>query len=207
MMNKIVKFDMNKISSMKDIEIARNEIAEIVKKINELEVAFEREEFKHILEKEKCEPTRNMEICKLYDIEGSLGRTFVDAIEKLGFSGYGSKELPDGRYMNGFENERFLIRGNTYNEDDCECGYDDTVCDNYNDVEGDIGFHGVDCLCCRGINFWHKPTNLKITWYKGALRGAFSNKPVDEKYLRAVMDDCVNNFDKDSVLNERIIEC
>ena len=200
-MDKMITFNMEQIRTLKDLQQTRNELNLILEKLNGLEETFKKEEFKRILEGEKSEPIREMEICTLHPVDRDLQDIFINGLNCIGFSSYGDKSLSNGKRIIEFENERFLIRANTYNEDDCNCGYDDIENDQYIDTNNDIGFHGVDCICSRGINFWHKPTNLKIIWYKYALRDAYSNKPITRTYLEALIADCVNNFDKDEVIN------
>lgn len=42
-------------------------------------------------------------------------------------------------------------------------------------------------------HFWHKPSGLKVAWYKYPLRGAASNMPITHEQFRAVLYDCMNS--------------
>jgi len=41
-------------------------------------------------------------------------------------------------------------------------------------------------------NFWHKPSGLKISWYKYPLRSAESNMEISHEQFYAVLKDCMN---------------
>lgn len=43
-------------------------------------------------------------------------------------------------------------------------------------------------------HFWHKPSGLKVAWYKYPLRGAAANMPVTHAQFRAVLYDCMNSI-------------
>lgn len=42
-------------------------------------------------------------------------------------------------------------------------------------------------------HFWHKPSGLKIAWYKYPLRGVTANFQVTHEQFRAVLYDCMNS--------------
>lgn len=42
-------------------------------------------------------------------------------------------------------------------------------------------------------HFYHKPSGLKVYWYKYPLRGAMSNMPITHAQFRAVLYDCTNS--------------
>ncbi len=42
-------------------------------------------------------------------------------------------------------------------------------------------------------HFYHKPSGLKIAWYKYPLRGVTSNMPISHAQFRAVLYDCMNS--------------
>ena len=52
---------------------------------------------------------------------------------------------------------------------------------------------GVNCL--EFPNFYHKPSGLRIDWYKYPLRGANSNIKLTPKKLRAVLYDCLDSWE------------
>ena len=130
---------------------------------------------------------------------------FVESIMKMGFDGYGKyekSELEDNIY----ENSVFLLRPYSWRDSDCICGLDEEESDLFYekeneklDINTDIGFHSIDCYNSsdRVVNFWYKPTNLKIHWYKYPFRSASSNQEITYEYLEAIMNDC-----KKSMLND-----
>ena len=42
-------------------------------------------------------------------------------------------------------------------------------------------------------HFHHKPSGLKVYWYKYPLRGAMSNMSITHEQFRAVLYDCMNS--------------
>ena len=60
----------------------------------------------------------------------------------------------------------------------------------------ELGLHAIDCYNCgdRVVNFWYKPTNLKIYWYKYPMRSAGANQEITTEYLEAVLEDCKNSL-------------
>lgn len=42
-------------------------------------------------------------------------------------------------------------------------------------------------------HFYHKPSGLKISWYKYPLRGVMSNMDITHSQFRAVLYDCMNS--------------
>lgn len=42
-------------------------------------------------------------------------------------------------------------------------------------------------------HFWHKPSGLKIEWYKYPLRSPMSNKEITHEQFYAVLHDCINS--------------
>lgn len=43
-------------------------------------------------------------------------------------------------------------------------------------------------------HFYHKPSGLKVYWYKYPLRGAASNMNITPEQFRAVLYDCMNSI-------------
>ena len=43
-------------------------------------------------------------------------------------------------------------------------------------------------------NFEHKPTGLKIAWYKYPMRDAYSNQNVDIDEFKRILDDCASSM-------------
>ena len=55
-----------------------------------------------------------------------------------------------------------------------------------------------DCPQCgthTQVNFWHKPTDLKVVWYKYPMRAAELNQPLTLEAFTAVVDACVASLD------------
>lgn len=50
-------------------------------------------------------------------------------------------------------------------------------------------FHTKDCELIKP-NFWYKPTNLVIEWYKYPLRDSYSNRPFNEMELKEIFKVC-----------------
>ena len=58
--------------------------------------------------------------------------------------------------------------------------------------------------CCVVLpNFWHKPTGLKISWYKYALRDSYSNQEVDQNLLKKVFASCKASIRKQSDVQKK----
>ena len=64
-----------------------------------------------------------------------------------------------------FENDTFMVRPYSWDENDT-----------------------------NDYHFFHKPSGLKIAWYKYPLRGAYSNLPITPEQFRAVLYDCTNSI-------------
>lgn len=43
-------------------------------------------------------------------------------------------------------------------------------------------------------HFWHKPSGLKVEWYKYPLRSPMSNKEITHEQFYAVLHDCMNSI-------------
>ena len=70
-----------------------------------------------------------------------------------------------GRDGNDFENNTFKIKSYDWNDDD------------NNDY-----------------HFWHKPSGLKIYWYKYPLRSPMSNMEITHEQFLSVLRDCFNSL-------------
>lgn len=44
------------------------------------------------------------------------------------------------------------------------------------------------------VNFWHKPSNYKMTWYKYPMRDAYANMEIDANQFVQVLKDCLNSY-------------
>lgn len=70
----------------------------------------------------------------------------------------------------------------------CTCGVDNEFskwCEN--------NYHKEDCRLLQP-NFWYKPTNLKIMWYKYALRDAYANQDISIDEFRKILKHCVKSY-------------
>lgn len=72
-----------------------------------------------------------------------------------------------------------------YKSAKCTCGFIDRYKEKLEELKSRWGEdlrHKDDCMLERP-NFWHKPTGLKLMWYKYPLRSAYSNRKVDQREL------------------------
>ena len=208
-MDKILKEIGNIISSTDSIKERKrilmelqNHIDVLLKTTNQLE---DKEIFKNYLNSYK--PSENEDEYTLENkcfVNRDLQEVFVTLLNKMDIDGYGMYEgnIPENlkdEYRKsfdcgGYENDTFYIR--PYNWSgmdycDCNCGLDDKL--EEDDVSSyDVGFHAKNCERWD-INFYYKPTNLKIEWYKYALRGAYSNQNLNETIIRLVLQDCMDS--------------
>ena len=52
--------------------------------------------------------------------------------------------------------------------------------------------HKDSCLLVRP-NFWYKPEDFTIMWYKYPLRDSYSNKEISLKEFKAIIDKCIES--------------
>ena len=74
----------------------------------------------------------------------------------------------------------------------CTCDYDKR----YENWLKEIGYpeeHKDDCLLVKP-NFYYKPTDFKIKWYKYPLRDSYSNRPITLKEFKHIIDDCIKSL-------------
>jgi len=64
----------------------------------------------------------------------------------------------------------------------CDCSYKKRW---HDFLESRGGYHRADCEVIQP-NFFYKPSNLRIMWYKYPLRDSYSNRPFDEKELKEI---------------------
>lgn len=185
--------DINLDNYKKAVKDINNFKRELDKKYNNLKLEVGRS----VINELKSNPIREIEYCDLYSVDrDNIQRLFCQKIMDMGFDSDGSYDglKPD----EWFENDTFLLRPYNWGDSDCSCGLDDEEAEySFNNNEHrDLGFHAIDCYSCadRIVNFWYKPTNLKITWYKYPMRSAYSNQNVDVDYINAVLDDCKNSM-------------
>ena len=91
---------------------------------------------------------------------------FSRFLDSCGFDMYGAY-YNGKRLLDEFENETFIIR--TY-------------------------YWGEDEKKKLLPNFEHKPTGLKIAWYKYPMRDAYSNQNVDIDEFKSILDDCASSM-------------
>lgn len=162
--------------------------------------ALKMEMGKALLEDLKTEPIRSIENCTLHKVERfGIQELFCESIEDMGFDSYGFYNSLENEEL-WFENDTFMLRPYSWSESDCSCGLDEKENEYYlsNNKHKDLGLHAIDCYNCsdRIVNFWYKPTNLKIYWYKYPMRSAYANQKINYNYLRAMLDDCKNSMKK-----------
>lgn len=90
---------------------------------------------------------------------------FESQVNKILWYSIFDEEYPYGRDGNNFENDTFKVK--SYNWDD----------------EDDNDYH-----------FWHKPSGLKIYWYKYPLRSPMSNMEITHEQFLDVLRDCFNSL-------------
>lgn len=184
------------------------EINSFKKKANDIYEGLKKEKGKELIKSRLSEAIEGIEKCEIYGVErGDLQRIFYEYISSMGFDGYGDydkEDLEDSTY----ENDVFMLRPYSWSDSDCSCGLDEEEADVYyenekNGVKDDValGFHAISCYNCydRVVNFWYKPTNLKIHWYKYPFRSASANQDITLEYLEAVMTHC-----KESMENSKL---
>lgn len=155
---------------------------------------------KSILEDLRTKSIKGIEQCELYEVERpGIQELFCESIEDMGFDSYGFYDRLENEEL-WFENDTFMLRPYSWSESDCSCGLDDREEEYYltNGKRKELGLHAIDCYNCsdRIVNFWYKPTNLKIYWYKYPMRSAYANQKINYNYLRAVLDNCKDSMKK-----------
>ena len=116
-----------------------------------------------------------------YPVSRSLENEFVSGLYELGFDRYGV--IIDDESFLFSENIRFDPEGGPY--------YDDGILTVRPYYWGDDDF--LESL----PNFVFKEDGLEISWYKYALRGAFSSRPLDSSYIRSVFDRILRKREED----------
>jgi hypothetical protein len=94
-----------------------------------------------------------------------------------------SPTLADGSWAYGiqFENETFSTFPYYWGDCTCDsCEENDYACE-------------PSCLSMRP-NFYFKPTDLKITWYKYILRGGETNQSIDLSDFKIIIDRCIDSL-------------
>lgn len=199
---------MNLKINLEDINLDNysNIMAEINKFKKEAALKIKKlksEENKKLLLRMKSEPIRGIDYCKIHHIlRDDIQTIFADKINEMEFDSYGfynnmSKNKSNSSSEFWFENDTFMLRPYSWDESDCTCGLDEEEAEKYvSENFRELGFHAIDCYNCgdRIVNFWYKPTNLKISWYKYPMRGALSNQEVTRTYIEAILEDCRNSM-------------
>lgn len=149
------------------------------------------------------EENRNYELCKVFKVDRDLQEIFSDSLLKMGFNHYGDREI-ENEYLTEFENDVFMLKSFSYDSSDCNCGFEDKCYEIDEDCNSEfMGFHDVHCNCNSAPNFWYKPMNLKISWYKYPFRDAYSNYEIDKTMLERIILHCENSFNKTSIKEEK----
>ena len=139
-----------------------------------------------------------------YEVDRDFQGMFSRVLNEINIDVYGSfeGEVPDNIKddyketfeKGGYENDTFYIRPYNWNGisyEDCSCGLDDKL-DELELSKYKHGFHSKDCVAWE-TNFYYKPTDLKIEWYKYPLRSAYSNQTLKREVLEAILKDCVKS--------------
>lgn len=98
------------------------------------------------------------------------GAGYETILARLEFRG----GLPEsGGYGNSFENDTFMIHPYCWCEED-------------------------GCKWCEGVapNFWYKPTDFKIWWYKYPFRGANWTAHISLREFDAMISSCIESLEK-----------
>ena len=141
------------------------------------------------------EENRNYELCKVFKVDRDLQEIFNSSLRLMGFDKYGDKMIGNDKYKNEFENDLYKIKSFSYDDYDCNCGFDEKCFEiDENKNSEFMGFHSVDCCCNSAPNFWYKPKNIKIIWYKYPLRDAYSNCEISKELMKEIMLNCENSM-------------
>lgn len=210
MVNTIINKIEIMLGSPISIKEKRKVLLELQSYINKNLNALEKLEDKQVLETylKKYEGDESENAYTLedkYEVNRDFQDMFVRLLDRMNIDGHGifvgnkqsdiKKEYQEVFNQRGYENDIFYIR--PYNWDgisysDCSCGLDDKL-EESGLSEYECGFHSKDCTAWN-VNFYYKPTNLKIEWYKYPLRSAFSNQIVEKDVLRSILNDCINSI-------------
>ena len=103
-----------------------------------------------------------------------------DLIEALGdFGSYGTE----------YENDTFSMF--PYYWGDCDC--EETI---QQDEKSPNISHKEGCVMARP-NFYYKPTEVSVEWYKYALRDSYANREVKPDEWRKIMSECIKSVKND----------
>jgi hypothetical protein len=87
----------------------------------------------------------------------------------------------------GYENDVFKVMPYDWDAE-CTCSIDDEF-----EKWCESNYHKEDCRLLRP-NFWYKPTNFTIMWYKYALRDAYMNQDISVDEFRKILEHCVKSY-------------
>lgn len=74
----------------------------------------------------------------------------------------------------------------------CTCDYKDRLREFYESFIEEHGEHPESCYAVKP-NFYYKPTNFKIDWYKYPMRDSYANEDVDYSRFCEIVDKCAES--------------
>ena len=137
---------------------------------------------------------------EIFSIDRELyGETFGSFLDSMGFSHYGyfeksgidgfDESVKDKIDDNGvYKNDVFEISAYWWGE--CTCGKEP----NKEFLSG-ADFHDKECMVYRP-NFWYKPTDWKLEWYKYPIRGNSCNREITPEEFLKILNHCKKEFFK-----------
>ena len=134
-------------------------------------------------------PVTDLEI-GTFEVERGWSEIFIPLLEKYDLDYHGFPSRPtNGVYVT--ETDKFkIIPGYDW---ECSCGAED-------EEDGDlICEHDEKCDLVKP-NFWYKPTNFKIWWYKYPFRGS-NMKPytTTSQFIKIILD-CLGELKRENQL-------
>lgn len=128
-----------------------------------------------------------------------IDRSFVNRLSNM-LSTIAAAFSGDTKYGTEIDNDVFMMHPFCWCErEDCPwCAFGcSEVCNPEQGIRCDecpgIRFAAQGSIdCSEAPNFWHKPTGLRIWWYKYVGRGMESNMPIDEDLICRVEASCMS---------------
>ncbi len=135
----------------------------------------------------------------IHSIDRELyGESFISFIESMGFSHYGYytpngiETVEDAKVMakidehGVYRNDVFELSAFWWN--DCTCGKEPSQ-----EFLSGADYHKPDCMVYRP-NFWYKPNDWKLEWYKYPLRGNTCNRSITPEEFLKMLNHCKKAF-------------